>query len=435
MRHDRIFAVMTAVLLALSCGSQLSAQEWTRFRGPNGTGVSDAKTVPTTWTENDYAWKTELPASGHSSPVLWGEKIFLTCADDTTTARRMVVCINAVDGSLLWKKEYASEIHRKHKFNSFASSTPAVDADHVYVSWSTPDSYSLIALDHRGKEVWERDLGPYVSQHSCGTSPVVYGDMVVLGNDQDLENETAGKPGGKSFLIAVDRQTGSTRWEIQRRSARVAYSTPCVYRPKEGGPEQLIFNSMSHGVTSVNPKDGSVNWEIDTVEGEPLLDKRSVSSPVLLPGGLITASCGSGAGGNYLVAIQPGSKDKQPKLVYKIDQRDAAPYVPTPLEKDGLLFLWSDKGVVACFDASSGKRHWIKRVGGNYFGSPVCVDNRLFCVSTDGDVVVLAASKEYNLLAKNELGELCHSTPAVADGKMFIHTYRHLIAVGGKQAK
>ncbi len=424
-------AMLPACVLGLGSINSVAGQEWSRFRGPNGQGVGEASNIPAQWTDANYTWKTRLPAAGHSSPVLWGDKIFLTCADDDETARRMVVCVDAKTGQVLWNRKYESAFHRKHKFNSFASATAAADEDHVYITWSTPEEYTLMALDHAGNEIWRRNLGPFVSQHSCGISPIVYQDLVILGNDQDDADQVDPNQRGKSFLLAVDRKTGKDRWMTERVSDIVAYSTPCVYQPR-GGEPQLIFNSKSHGVTSIDPSNGSVNWEIAGSKDAPLLDKRSVSSPVLVAG-MITASCGSGGGGNSLVLVQPGNVSEPPKTMHRIDQKDGAPYVPTPIAKGDLLFLWNDKGIVSCVDAPSGKVLWIKRVGGNYFGSPVLIDDRIYCVSTDGDVVVIKAAGEYEELATNSLGEMCHSTPAVANGAMYIRTYNHLICVGGKK--
>ena len=412
---------------SLWCGSPALGQEWTRFRGPNGTGVSDAKTVPAEWTPEAINWKVKLPGAGHSSPVLWGDKIFLTGAENNTTALRVAFCLNAADGSLAWSRSYPSKLHKRHEFNSFASATPAVDEERVYVVWSTPDEYSLIALTHDNEEVWRKDLGPFISQHSCGTSPIIYENLIILGNEQDAKSEQDPDVKGVSFLIAVDRRTGETVWQVPRESKIVPYSTPAIYHAPGGGPAELLFNSTAHGITSLDPLTGKFNWEVGG-----LLDKRSCSSPVLLSSGLITASCGSGGGGNYIVAVKPATKaaPNSGSVAYKFDK--GAPYVPTPLAKGDMLFLWSDGGVVSCLDAASGDLHWQRRVGGNYFGSPVCVDDRLFCVSTEGDVVVVAAKKEYELLAKNPLGEVCHSTPAVAGGRMYVRTYEHLTSVGGK---
>ncbi|MBI3465901.1 MAG: PQQ-binding-like beta-propeller repeat protein [Planctomycetes bacterium] len=393
-----------AVMLSLACAvgcllpGNLPAQEWTRFRGPNGTGISDATTIPVKWSENDYNWKIELPGVGHSSPVLWGNKLFVMSAlEDSAT--RIVLCINADDGSTLWSKEFASAVHNKHVLNSFASPTPAVDADHVYVCWSTPDEYTLMAFDHSGNLVWKRDLGQFTSQHSCGTSPIVYQDLVILGNDQD----------GPSYLIAVNRKTGETVWQKPRETAVVAYSTPCIYQPP-GKPAELIFNSQAHGVTSLDPLTGKTNWELKGV-----FDKRSVSSPVIVSG-LIIGSCGSGAGGgDYVAAVRPGTIDPsgQPKEVWRMTKAKATPYVPTMVAKGELLFLFG-KGIVTCMKGATGEEIWQKSIGGNFFGSPVCVNDRLYCMREDGECLVLAATDKYELLGSTPLGDSSRSTPAVA---------------------
>ena len=403
-----------AFLLLLSSLSSAPAQEWPRFRGPNGSGISPAKTIPTTWADKDFNWKLPLPGAGHSSPVLWGDKIFLTTGDDQTK-QVSVYCVSAVSGQVLWQKAFPFTPYHKNGYNTFASASPAVDQHRVYVCWSSPAHYTLLALTHDGQAVWERNLGPFASQHGGGTSPIVYQDKVVLGNEQD----------GESFLIAVDAVTGKTRWQAPRTSKETVYSTPCVYEPRDG-PPALIFNSHSNGVSAIDPDSGKVLWELADV-----FDKRVVSSPVLA-GGLILGACGSGGGGNYLIAVRPGGPVKKPELAYTI--RKSAPYVPTSVCVGERLFLWSDGGIVSCVQAASGEVKWQERVAGNYFSSPIWVDGRLFSVSTKGEVVVLKASDRFQVLARNPLGEVTHSTPAVAGGRMYIHTTKSLISVGGRVA-
>jgi outer membrane protein assembly factor BamB len=402
------------LLLLLGSLSAGPAQEWPRFRGPNGSGISSAKTIPTTWTDKDFNWKLPLPAAGHSSPVLWGDRVFITTGDDQTK-QVSVYCVNAVGGQVLWQKAFPFTPHHKNGYNTFASASPAVDLHHVYVCWSSPAHYTLMALTHDGQTVWEKDLGPFASQHGGGASPIVYQDRVVLGNEQD----------GESFLIAVDAATGKTRWQTPRKAEETAYSTPCVYEPKDG-PPALIFNSHAHGVSAIDPESGKVLWELV----DPF-DKRVVSSPVMAAG-LIIGACGSGGGGNYLVAVRPGSPSKKPELAYTI--RKSAPYVPTSVCVGDRLFLWSDAGIVSCVQAASGEVKWQDRVGGNFFSSPLWVDGRLFCVSTKGEVVVVGAADRFEVLARNPLGEVTHSTPAVAGGRMYIHTTKSLISVGGRAA-
>ena len=187
-----------------------SAQEWTRFRGPNGTGISHAKTIPTKIGEADINWKVELPATGHSAPVLWGNRIFLTSTGDKAGGL-YVLCLSAMDGKLLWRRDFPLTPFPRHPFNSYAASTPAVDAERVYVVWNEPEHYLLTALDHDGKTVWQRDFGSFVSQHGCGISPIVYMDKIILGNDQDDQKFVKESTrSGESFIVAVNARTGKS---------------------------------------------------------------------------------------------------------------------------------------------------------------------------------------------------------------------------------
>jgi outer membrane protein assembly factor BamB len=388
--------------------------EWSRFRGPNGTGVSTAA-IPANWTAEDYNWKIEVPGDGHSQPVLWGDKIFLTTA---VGEQRMVLCLSAADGKTVWSKPFNSKNHTKHKFNSFASATPCCDEKHVYVLFSTPESYTVLALDHAGSEKWSFDLGPFESQHSCGASPIVYEDMVIVPNEQD----------GPSNIAALDRESGKLRWKGERKQATqgTAYSTPMVFQPDRGAP-QLIFNSRAHGVSGVDPKTGKTLWD------SPLLTMRSCSSPVLAAG-LLTGSCGSGAGGNYLIAVKPGTTGdvSATNLAYKLEGSATMPYVPTPIALGDLLFLISDKGTGTCVNAKTGETIWQKRLGGNFFGSPVIAQDRMYVMSCEGYCHVLSATKEYKEIAKVDLAEGSHSTPAIAGGKIYLRTFHHLMSLGGK---
>lgn len=407
-------ATRVVILFSLAVGLVAPAQEWTRFRGPNGTGLSEAKTIPTKWSAADINWKVALPGAGHSSPVLWGERVFVTSCDEKA-GKFFVFCLKADDGSALWNMEFPLTPSEKHNLNSFATSTPTVDADRVYVCRTEAARVTLCALAHNGEQVWEKDLGPFTAQHGGGTSPILHDGMVIFPDEQS----------GESFLIAMDVRTGETRWKTPRTSGAGSYSTPCVYQPKQG-KAQLIFNSEVHGISGLAPDTGKVIWEF-----EKAFDKRSVSSPVIA-GEFIIGSCGSGGGGNFVVAVRPGNPTTGAKPERAYEVRRSAPYVPTSVCVGDWLYMWSDAGIVSRVHAATGEVKWQERAGGNFFSSPVCVDGRLFCVSTTGEVVVVAVSVKFEVLARNPLGETTHSTPAVAGGRMYIHTSGHLVSIGGK---
>ena len=409
----------TALFLVGTVGilQPLNANDWTRFRGPNGSGVAAATELPTEWTEADYNWRVELPGEGHSCPVIWDDQVFLLSAS-RETATRYVICLGTETGEERWRREFTSESHKIHARNTFASATPAVDADHVYVAWSTPEKTSFIAFDHTGEIQWEHDLGPFASSHGFGTSPIVFKDLVILCLQQRKPDRN-GPRIPSSSIVAVDRKSGEIRWQTERLSEVVSYAVPCIYTPPTGDPE-LICMSTAHGIFSLDPESGEENWAIE------VFDKRTVSSPIIVDG-LIFGTTGSGGGGNYVVAVQP---EPRPELAYEIKRQ--APYVPCPVAKDGLLFLWSDKGIVTCVRAETGEQIWQQRVGGNYSGSPIIASDHLYCIDEDGVVVVLAAADEFKLVGKNPLGEGSRSTPAVADHRLYLRTYSHLVSIGGK---
>jgi len=196
-------AVVLALVVCLF--SHASAQEWTRFRGPNGQGHSNAKNIPVKWSQSDYLWTADLPGTGHSSPVVWGDKLFITCCDQKQ-ARASVLALSTADGKTLWRKDYQLPDSRMNALNSYAASTPAVDKDRIFVIWPTPNELSVIALDHDGNEKWQRTFGPIFSRHGPCVSPMLYGDLVVFTQEQEKNDK-----GLKSRWLALDRNDGQTR--------------------------------------------------------------------------------------------------------------------------------------------------------------------------------------------------------------------------------
>lgn len=414
MIHSQI---RTLVLFSsmLICGAVPSfAQEWTRFRGPNGTGESEAKTIPAAWTDKDYNWKVRVPGIGHSSPVLWGDHLFIMSADPDN-ATRYALCYDALTGEKIWEKSYPSETYTLHKQSSYASGSPTVDDKHVYFAWASPKSITLIAFTHDGNEVWKRDLGTWSSQHGFGTSPMLFQDMVILLNSQE-EKEKADPT---CFMLAFDSASGKDRWKTKCHSINTSYSVPAVFEPKGGSP-QLVCTNTGDGLFALDPTDGHLLWS------NPFFDKRTVSSP-LVKGDMILGSTGSGGGGNYLVGAQ--SDGKEPKQVYKISTQ--APYVPMSVARDNLVFLMSDGGIATCIDLKTGTSHWQKRVGGNYSGSLVRAHDKIYCPNSDGEIIVLAAEPEFKELGRTSLGEGIRSTPAIANGRMYLHSFSHLMSIGG----
>jgi outer membrane protein assembly factor BamB len=399
-------------LLALLAAIPLRAQDsWPRFRGSNGSGISLATNLPVRWAEGDIRWKTELPGKGHSSPVVWKERVFVT-SGDIANADRYILCLACADGSRMWQKKYASSTFPQNRENSFATSTPAVDSNGVYMSWTTPEAITVTALTLDGREKWVSNLGPFKGRHGSGASPVVYNELVWINNDQD----------GPSSLIALKADSGAVRYKIERLTDKVSYGTPCLWQ-EAGHPDQLIFAASSHGLTSINPLNGAINWDCTN-----LFAARVVSSPIS-GDGLVICSSGEGGVGRRLVALSPPDGTHASKIVYEF--KTGIPNVPTPLAKDGRLYILCDNGLLRCMRAATGEAIWQERLPARFYASPVWAENRLYLTSKAGEVFVIAAADKYQLLAQNTLGEPSFATPAAANGSLFFRTESSLLAIGG----
>lgn len=405
----------TAPVVSPSAAPAAVDANWSRFRGPNGTAVSEQEGIPVKWTPSDYLWQVTVPGVGHASPCIWGDRVFVNSAEDEGR-RRLVICLDAATGRTLWTKPFPYQTYKKHELNSYASSTPATDGKRVYVTFDDKERYTLMAFDFDGRRVWDLDLGPYASQHGAGVSPIVYDGLVYLPNDQD----------GPSFLIAVDAETGKQRWKIERRVEKesASYATPFLLQ-RPGAPDLLVVASKPEGIVAYDAHTGERYWGVDPIE------ERTVSSPAY-GNGMIFQTCGGGGQGHFLAAIRPVGADAA-EVVWTRNRQ--LPYVPTPLVYGENLYLWGDAGVLKCLDAASGEERGTGRITGTtFFGSPVCIDGKLYCISNDGDVYVVNAAPDLELLATNSLGDPSRSTPAVAGGRLFLRTFHRLFCVGRTDA-
>lgn len=376
--------------------------------------MGDALSLPVQWTASDYRWRIELPGTGHSSPVVAGGRVFVTSAQEKEGSL-VVSAFHCADGKKAWQREFPLKTYKKNKLNSYASATPALDADQLYVPLVTPDQYLMLALAQSdGHEVWRHDLGPFEAGHGFGASPIVFADTVIAVNEQD----------GPSSVVALDRRTGQPRWTMPRRTDKAAYATPCIFQP-DGGAEQLILVSSAHGVASLDPRTGKENWEL------PLITHRVVASPLTACGMVFAASGGGGAGKQFL-AVRPGDANKGVKAEVAYEVKESLPYVPISVSDGQRVFLFGDQGILTCIAAADGRVVWRQRTTAKYFGSPIRVGDRIYCITREGQANVIATADSYKLLGQSDLGEPSQSTPAVADGVMYLRTLSHLMALGKK---
>jgi len=426
MKRILLLPACLGVILFTDCGW---TQEWPRFLGADGRAAGEAPSVPSEFGVKDYVWQRPLPGTGHASPVLWGNRLFLVVISGET--ERKVVCHDATNGNLLWERSATFVPHNKHRFNEFAASTPCADAERLYVTWTSGGEAGITAYDHDGATVWERTLGPFEGDHGSGTSPVL-ADGVLFWFWDHLT-------GRSTTYAGLDPATGKDRWQrvvhwpALEGELKTTYSSPALYRNRKGGTE-LIVTSMIFGVESIDPATGHVNWSYN-----PGFKARTVGSPVV-GGEVVFATWGSGNGAKDHVALIPGSEtpDGKPKVAWRKTREDGAldnkglPYVCTPLHHDGVFYMWGDSGILQALDAKTGATVFgPERVGGEFYSNPVLVGDRIFCANRDlGEVVVVEASRQFRVLARNPVGAGVNATPAVANGKFYLRTNGNLICLG-----
>ncbi len=412
--------LLCALFVFFITPSFIEAQEWTRFRGEGGTGVGKITGLPVTITQADYEWAAKLEGEGHSSPVLWGKTLFVTESVKEKSVRK-VVAFDSISGSKLWESDFALSEHNLHKHNNFASSTPVVSADALFVVWGSGSETKAIALNHAGEKLWERDWPRFSSDHGFGSSPILVDDVLVLHTDSVTAKS--------SQVHALNPATGETIWTIDRPTLAeeekhlTAYNTPTAVTVN--GKTMIVVLQTNDGWKGLSPATGEVLWEHD---GNYNL--RSVGS-IASGDGIVFATFGSGGNGKMATALLPQATGS-PTVLYDLGIADGLSYVPTPLLYEDRLYLWSDGGVLTCRNAKTGEEIYRERIGGNFFSSPIIADGKIYCGSRDGEFVAVRLGDQFKILGRSRLGSGMNATPAVAKNRLFLRTDTHLISVRGR---
>ena len=431
------------VLLALLCLSGWAQTvNWPQFRGPNSSGIGEGKNLPDEWSpEKNIIWKTELPGRGHSSPIVWGNRIFLTSDvegevipgqkavhhvrnkatwvhPDALSGDRKhtlkVICLDRVSGKILWEKVAyeGAVLDDRHKRNTYASGTPVTDGKYVYAFF---ESEGLYCYDFTGKLLWKTSVGPIAKMGmGPGTSPALFENMLYL--QCDLED---GGVGG--FLLAVDKRTGKEVWRV-KRDQRKTHATPLIVQT--GQRAELITNAYET-IVSYDPKTGQELWQCEGVKTWGIPSPVAGHGMVFLTGGADRKrAIGIKLGG-------VGKLDGTPNIVWSYTKGTA--YVTSPILYGDYLYLVSEKGILTCVEATTGK---IVYEGGRvptpatFFASAVAYDGKLFLTSEDGETFVVKAGPVHEVIRTNTVGEPVMASPAIANGKLFIRGGQHLFCIG-----
>ena len=386
-------------------------QYWPRWRGPSGQGLAVDSGYPDTWSEGENVlWKVKVPGKGNSSPVIWGDRIFLTMAYDNG-GRRSILSFQREDGQQLWEafapKGSPEAAHAK---NGYASGTPATDGERVYAYLG---NHGLLAVDFNGKQVWHHDLGPMNPRHGAAGSPLLYRDRVIIYQDHRA-------PSG-SFVAAFDKQTGKKLWWTERQE-KTGWGSPVAVRV--GHRDEIIVSSQKW-VYAYDPDSGRELWRCagNLVEVTP--------TPVVGHGLIF---CSSGRAGPTL-AIRPGGSGDVTGTHLVWQAPKGSPFIPSPLLYGDYLYLVNDTvGIATCYEAKTGKLMWQGRLAETrrelFTASPVGVDGKVFFTNDDGETFVLKAGPEFKLLGVNRLNERTLASPALVDGRWYFRTAAHLVCIG-----
>ncbi|MEK6304566.1 MAG: PQQ-binding-like beta-propeller repeat protein [Acidobacteriota bacterium] len=441
-----LLAVSSSQAPLVSASGVETETNWAQWRGPNGSGISTDKDLPTEWSDTkNVQWKTAIPGRGHSSPIIWGKRIFLTTsiegpvvpgAKAVTHIRRgqvyrhpdsvggdhsytiKVLCLDRETGKVLWERTaYEGTVFDdRHRKNTFASATPVTDGKYV---WALFDAEGLYCYDFEGKLVWKTSLGKIAKMGmGNGMSPVLFEKLVILQCDQE-----DGGPG--SFIAALDKLTGKEVWRVAR-TQRKTWATPVLVR----SPQRTeLIASGAESIVSYDPATGKELWHCEGTVSHAI--------PSAVTGhGMVFVSGGSTGQPKVAMGIRLGGSGDltgSPYVVWKYNKGTA--YVPSPIVYGDYLYIVTDGGIITCLEARTGE---IKYEGGRvpvpatFTASPVAFDDKILLTSEDGDTFVIKAGPACEVIRTNSLGEPVYASIAIGAGKLFIRGDKHLYCIAQK---
>ncbi|NQU52230.1 MAG: PQQ-binding-like beta-propeller repeat protein [Bacteroidetes bacterium] len=398
------------VLLFIYSTSFTQAQNWPNWRGPNGDGTSIETNLPAEWDSiTNVVWKSPVPGVGHSSPIIWEDKLF-TITALLETQERVLLCYNSKNGDLLWQQTVVkANLEDKHRDNSYASGTPATDGNLVYVSFLDGEDVLVAAYDFTGKQIWVQRPGKFSSPHGYSCSPALFEDKIIIN----------GNSKGDSFIAALSKTDGKIIWKVEHKNKAHSFSTP-IFR-EMAGKMQMIFGGNKE-IASYNPENGSKYWFVngpsEDFTSSPVYNEKT---------GLVLLS--SAWPQRFLLAIKPdGSGDvTESHVVWQT--KEGAVYVPSPICTDDYLFTTMTNGNVHCIEIATGITLWKENLGKQY-SSAVFANGLVYIPNDEGVITVIKPGAIFKPVAKNSIGEKMNASPAISNGKIYLRGDKHLFCIG-----
>lgn len=409
--------ILAVILFLMSVPQVGWADNWTRFRGPNGQGVSAETNLPLKWSaDTNVAWKTPIPGTGWSSPIVFGNRVFLTTATEQGASCR-VICVHRNDGRLLWN----SEVHRqkpgaKRRQNSYATPTPVTDGKRVYAVFYDG---TAVAVDYTGKRVWKSNEVSFFSLHGLGASPILTDGKLIMPFDGSSRQEQRlgwKIPWDRAVIVAWDAETGAVAWKGKRGMSRVGHVTPILLNDGT----QLV-SAGGDRVQGFDVKTGKRIWSVYS-QGEGV-----TPSPVVAGSLLITSS---GFEAPTMRAIRMGGSGDVTETHIAWEQKKGVSAMASPLYVKPYVYTISRDNILHCLEASSGKVVWQRRLKGVHSASPILADGRIYITSEDGVTRVVEPGSRYKELAHNVIDEKSLATLAVSAGHFFLRTAENLYCIG-----
>ncbi len=414
-------ASLTGLLFALILWTGMArSEDWPCFRGPSRQGISQEKGVPTQWSAtSNIRWKAPIPGAGWSSPIVFGDRLFVTTALDDGASLHMI-CLDRSSGKVIWDKELTRQkAGHKQPNNSYATPTPATDGTRIYVPACDG---RILAVSMAGNVEWINSDFDYYSEHGLAVSPVLYEDLVIIPFDWSSPPPDT-KVGwqvawDKAVILAVDNSTGKTRWRGTRGSSRIAHVTPQI--AKVEGQDQLV-SGAGNVIQGFDPKTGERLWTVSS-PGEGV-----VPSVVIGEGLVFTAS---GFGASRICAVRLGGRGNVTTTHTVWESREDVPKMSSMLYVSSRLYLAMETGVAKCFEAATGAVLWRERLGAKFSASPVWADGKIYFLAENGKMTIIEEGPTFKIVAQNELGEKCCASPAIAQGHLFIRTDKAVYCIG-----